>query len=287
MQVKALLKAKVARLVSKFLRPSHKRIVILCYHSIHPSKAFSSATPELFEEHLRWLRVHSELLPLNQALSAARDSRAEGTKPIVAITFDDGYADNYEYALPLLQKYGVPATFFVTVGLLEKDPVVLERFQTLRQSQLEDIRPLTWAQVREMRRAGMDIGSHTYSHPNLVRLNRNETELELRKSKAIIEKRLGGAITLLAYPFGKPRRHFSRLTVEVAEEVGYQYGVAVTFRAVRTSDSPLALPRFFVTRDDIETLAQKIYGVYDWLGWWQQNAPLWMAAIVSREDFEV
>lgn len=261
-----------------------RRIVILCYHSVHPSKKFSSATPQLFEEHLKWIKEHCSVVSLFEVPFLT--AKGEQRKPIVAITFDDGYADNYEYAFPLLQKYGIPATFFVTVGLLEKDPKVIERFQVLRRASLEDIAPLTWSQVREMRKAGMEIGSHTWSHPNLAWLKLVEARQELVHSKEVLEERLGEKVSLLAYPFGKPGRHFTLDTLELTRETGYEVAVAVLFRSVKPDDSPLALPRFFVTRDNVTVLAEKIMGAWDWLGWWQEKAPLWLARLISPEDFQ-
>src|SRR5687767_12557712 len=97
----------------------HQRVVVLCYHSIHPSLPFRSATPEMFTEHLEWLREHCECVPFSR-IPLAR-SRAGHGRPIVAVTFDDGYADNHEFALPLLLESGIPATFFVTSGFLQGD----------------------------------------------------------------------------------------------------------------------------------------------------------------------
>lgn len=262
---------------------SRRRGIVLCYHSIHPSKSFASATPKLFEDHLRWLKVHCEVVRFSQVREAVQSSA--GSHPVVAITFDDGHADNYEYAFPLLQKHAIPATFFVTVGLLEKDPAVVQRFQLQRQACYEDIRPLEWSQVRDMCKAGMELGSHTYSHPNLARLERPAARMELRRSKEVMEQRLGQSIVLLAYPYGKPKRHFTAETECLVAESGYKDAAAILFRAVRSSDSRLAMPRFFATGDSLTTLEGKVNGDWDFLGWWQERAPLAVAKLVAPADF--
>lgn len=257
------------------------RMVVLCYHSIHPTKVFATVTPALFEEHLRWLRENCELVPFSRILEGAKDH--ERSRPTVAVTFDDGYADNYEYAFPLLSKWCVPTTFFVTVGLLERDPGVIRRFCLWRNdASYEDVRPLEWNQVKEMMRAGMEVGSHTYSHANLARLDPASVEVELRLSKEILQERLGERINMMAYPFGRPKLHFTRESVEVARRVGYEYGAAVVFRGVQESDSPFAIPRFFVTRDEINVLKEKVLGTWDLLGRWHETAPLWLMRMVSR-----
>jgi peptidoglycan/xylan/chitin deacetylase (PgdA/CDA1 family) len=205
------------------------------------------------------------------AVLAAKGPQCE--RPVVAITFDDGFADNYEYAFPVLQEHGVPATFFITAGLLEKNPIVLERLQRLWGARADQVRPLDWSAVREMRRAGMEIGAHTYSHPNLARLDRNAAELEVRRSKEIIEDRLGAPVSLMAYPFGKPKRHFTRETVGAVSSAGYEYAAAVTWRGIRASDSQFRIPRFTCTGDSVSTVRHKVTGAWDLLGTWQEREP--------------
>ncbi|HTD47392.1 MAG TPA: polysaccharide deacetylase family protein [bacterium] len=245
------------------------RVVILCYHSVSTA-SFASATPQEFEQHLRWLRTHCEIVPFRRAAETA--GGPPGDRPAVAITFDDGYADNYEYAFPLLQSYEVPATFFLTAGLLERHPRVVERFQTLYHAR--DIRPLEWAQVREMRSAGMEFGAHTYSHPNLRRLTRSAAETELRQSKAILEDHLSERVGAMAYPFGIPRRHFTPETMDLAAAAGYDCAAAITLRALQRSHSRLAIPRFPVSRGGLGTLTDMIAGAWDLFGVWQERAPL-------------
>jgi peptidoglycan/xylan/chitin deacetylase (PgdA/CDA1 family) len=264
-------------------RSRRRRVVALCYHSIHPSASFASASPDLFERQLAWLVEHCDMIPMRQMLDAAAEPG--GSRPAVAITFDDGYADNHEFALPLLVKYGVPATFFVTVGLCERDPAVRARFGALRGEPADAIEALTWAQMHEMLDAGFEIGAHTYSHPNLIRLKGSELKEELGRSKEIIEDRLATAVDQLGYPFGKPGRQFDSNTMAVAGECGYRYAAAVLFRSARPGDSPLSLPRFFATRDSVEVIEQKVRGDWDYLGVWQERAPRPLAKLVSPQDF--
>jgi len=203
----------------------------------------------------------------------------------VAITFDDGYDDNFQYAFPLLLKYGLTATFFVTVGLIEKDSDVIARFRRQRQSSYDHIRPMEWFQLRDLSKAGMECGAHTFSHPNLALLNPVAASIELRRSKEIMEERLGEPVKSMAYPFGKPGRHFTPETRDLAARAGYKYAAAVLCRNVTPDDSQLAVPRMLVARDNRQTLYEKIFGAWDIIGTWQEKAPLWLAKAVSPADF--
>ncbi len=253
------------------------RVLVLCYHSVHPAKDFSTR-PEQFERHLEWIRSHCDVISFVGALEEAGAAR---TRPAVAITFDDGYEDNYRHAFPALARHGCTATFFLTAGLLERDPEVIERFRQIQQTGAEQLQPLEWGQAKEMRRAGMELGAHTYSHPNLARLRPAQLRGELTLSKEILEQRLGEAIHSVAYPYGIPRRSVNRAVTEAAAEAGFRHGASVVFRPVQPSDDPLAIPRFSIYHDSAEVLRQKISGWWDYLGWWQETAPVWVASLVA------
>ena len=281
---KRWLKTAATAAGSRWVRRPTRRVVVLCYHSVHPSKGFASATPATFTAHIDWLAEHCRLVPLRDVPRwAAGTDPVE--RPVVAITFDDGYMDNYEHAFPLLADRGVPSTVFVTAGLLEHDPDVVERMKMLRESGYDAVQPLEWWQARAMRAGGVEIGAHTYSHPNLATLGRAAARAELARSKEILEQRLGEPVSSMAYPFGKPGRHFTAETVALVEELGYEYACAVLFRGARRSDSRFRIPRFFVRHDSIEELRAKVLGAWDPIGVWQEKGPLWLARRVSPRDF--
>jgi peptidoglycan/xylan/chitin deacetylase (PgdA/CDA1 family) len=258
------------------------RVVVLCYHSIHPANSFRSATPELFREHLAWITHNCEVVSFAGVPSATQSSNQ---RPTVSITFDDGHEDNHRFALPHLKQYGVSATFFLAVGLLEKDPDVVDRFQHIRRSDYDAIRPMEWDQVRELLSEGMDIGAHSYSHRNPAKLERSAIHRELVDAKAILEDRLRRQVTSFAYPFGKPRIHFTDETADMVREAGYRLAAITVKRGVYHSDPPLRLPRMFVTHDSVEQLREKILGYWDAIGTLQEHSPVWLSRIVSPLDF--
>jgi peptidoglycan/xylan/chitin deacetylase (PgdA/CDA1 family) len=131
----------------------------------------------------------------------------------VAITFDDGFRNFYEHALPALQERGFPATVFVVTGFCggnndwpsqpDKPPV--------------PVLPLmTWSELREISAAGISLGSHTVTHPRLAALSEEHIEEELRTSQTQLEDRSGARATTFAYPYGEStprvqdaaRRHY-------------------------------------------------------------------------------
>src|SRR3954463_9674340 len=117
------------------------RRVVLCYHSVHPSVPYSSATPAEFAAHLDWLAATCDVVPLETLVTEANHAG----RPRVALTFDDGYADNHEHALPALAERNLPATFFVTAGFLERDPDVLAHLSTIWETAPADLDPLSWS----------------------------------------------------------------------------------------------------------------------------------------------
>jgi peptidoglycan/xylan/chitin deacetylase (PgdA/CDA1 family) len=168
---------------------------------------------------------------LAQALGAA-DGQLPA-KPVV-LTFDDGYADFYEAALPLLARYGFTGTVFVTTGWIAGEP----------QRRGHRAGMLSWRQIEEVATAGVEIGAHSVSHPELDQLAGDRLTRELAGPKHALEDKLGAAVTGLAYPFG----YSNRLVRESAQAVGYEYSCAVGNRLAHPSADLFALPRLTIAR---------------------------------------
>jgi peptidoglycan/xylan/chitin deacetylase (PgdA/CDA1 family) len=248
---------------------SAPRVVALCYHSVDPDLK-TSIDPALFRAHVEWLNEHCTIVPFDRLVAAASDARP-GTPPVVALTFDDGFADNFEHAFPILAATGTPATFFITAGFVDGDPNVIGRIRAQRR--LAEVRAMSWGQVRELRAAGFGVGSHTYSHANLASLPPEAAADEIQRAKEILEARLEAPVPLFAYPWGRPRRHFTAETRALVARAGHTDAAAVLFRAVKPAEDRLAVPRFFVGVEGVRTLEQKVRGSWDVIGYMQERLP--------------
>jgi peptidoglycan/xylan/chitin deacetylase (PgdA/CDA1 family) len=214
------------------------RVPILMYHEITPRSATEShlaVSPGSFASQLGLL--HDEgyqtvtAYELSRALSQGAGELPD--RPVV-LTFDDGYADFHSQAMPLLDRYGFTATVYVTTGWVEDaGPLPSGR---------RPGRMLSWSQIEEAARAGIEIGAHSHLHPQLDQLSVAPLRDELAVSKVQLEDRLGSPVPGLAYPFG-----YSNARVRAAaRELRYDYACAVRNEMMTDASDPLALPRLTV-----------------------------------------
>ena len=275
------LKHTVKQVLTALPRPPGPRRLVLCYHSVHPSRSYASVRPAVFAAHLAWLAAECDVVPLERV----QDPRAPDARPAVALTFDDGYADNHQHVAPELERHHLPATFFITTGLIDRAVAVVERFASQRGCRPGDLDSMTWSEIADLRARGFTIGAHTHTHPVLAQLDDGRARDDVVRAKDLLEHRLGFPVTSLAYPYGKAGRHFTERTMAIAEAAGFTHAAAVRFSGVEPSDRALALPRFFVGGDDLAQLQAKVLGDWDRLGRWQERAPRWLARAVSPQDF--
>jgi peptidoglycan/xylan/chitin deacetylase (PgdA/CDA1 family) len=194
-------------------RRKHK-LVVLRYHSISDFRRHEvNVKVSAFRSQMEHLAKNFTVLSLRHGLGLLNNlpNRA------VAITFDDGYKDNFTNAYPILKSLKIPATIFLTAGFIGKDKVLNhDRGDNPLYNQL-----LSWEEVKEMAKGGIDFGSHTLTHANLN--NTNSLMSEIADSKRIIEKELGAKISGLSYPFGLVR-DYNDCTKRLANEAGYSFG---------------------------------------------------------------
>lgn len=192
-------------------------------------------TPERFEEQLAWLRARNyQSLRVSELGRLLADEGHAPRQPWVAITFDDGWYDNYALAWPLLQRYGFTATIFVVTDWMRQGPPKRGPRETMSASELA-----------ELARHGIEIASHTCSHPKLTRLADEAIRRELGQSREGLASLLGSPPQSFAYPYGA----FSPRVESLVREAGYAVAVS-TIRDNRVRPEELFhLPRVMVMPD--------------------------------------
>lgn len=173
---------------------------ILMYHALglaHEPAAPYVMLADRFATQMTWLkRMGYRPISLEQFLVAHRDRRPVPAGSVV-ITFDDGYADNYTHAFPVLQQQDIPATIFLVTGHIGLENGWDE------QRQLAGRPLMCWAQIHEMMQEGVQFGAHTCTHPALTTISENRAEEEIALSRKQLEEGLGVLVDLFAYPYGE------------------------------------------------------------------------------------
>ena len=215
-------------------------VPILMYHSVSDAPTASmqafSVRPAMFAAQLRYLRYQGfSGLTFGELCQRRRSGQPLPARPIV-LTFDDGYADFIEEALPIMIEQGFPATLFVTTGWLH------DAARYAAGTPLD--RMLSWGQIAELSSAGVEIGAHSHSHPQLDQISEPRLRVELAGSRRLLEDRLGRAVCSLAYPYG----YSSKRVRAVARETGYLQAAAVANAIAGSACDPFGVPRLTIRR---------------------------------------
>jgi peptidoglycan/xylan/chitin deacetylase (PgdA/CDA1 family)/glycosyltransferase involved in cell wall biosynthesis len=173
--------------------------IILMYHAVaapgEPAGCYIVPLSR-FKRQMAWLKFAGyRVLRFEDLLDYKREHRLPPGRSVV-LTFDDGYADNRHLAFPILSAHGFSAIFFLVTGAVGGKNV----WDT--SGELAGRSLLSWTDIRELLKAGMEIGAHTRHHVALPRVSHEEAVQEIAGSRADLERELGQRIRAFAYPYG-------------------------------------------------------------------------------------
>ena len=191
------------------------RIVVLLYHRVtDESRDNLTVGIEQFDRQMAMLRRHCQIVSLED-LVAGKVVPAAFT-PVVCVTFDDGYLDNYLYAVPILLRHGIPASFFVSTGIVDTN----RAFPHDVRRGHPPLPVMTWDQLREMRDRGFTIGSHSVSHIDCVAEPEEIVKTELTQSLVDLRRELKLQDAIFAYPYGG-RQNMTPQRLDLVRQAGY------------------------------------------------------------------
>lgn len=185
-------------------------IPILTYHKFCTGESLDAYTIniDLFKEHMEYLKENDyRVISISELLNCIENNFFP-EKPVI-ITIDDGFKSVYNLAYPILKEYGFSATLFLYTNFIGNGP-----------------NQLSWKEIKEMLDQGLEIGSHSVSHTNLLNMKKNEsyldyinrTKKEIFLSKAILERNTGSSIVSFAYPYGV----YSQEIIMLAKQAEYK-----------------------------------------------------------------
>lgn len=253
------------------------RLSILIYHRVLPRQdPLLPGLPDVrrFDRQMALLKRFFSVLGPAEALQGLQQQRLPPRAAI--ITFDDGYADNATHALPILQKHGLPATFFIASGYLDggqmwnddiiaharhtsMPPQALDRLLLqLKYLPFEDrlraaraLAPprqadlmMTTSQVQALAAAGMTIGAHTHRHPILAAVPDEEALADITQGQAALENITQAPVNLFAYPNGRPGTDYHQRHVEMVRESGFEAAFSTVAGVAYEGSDVLQLPRY-------------------------------------------
>lgn len=170
-------------------------------------------------------------------------------KRTVAITFDDGFQDNYRHAFPILKERGIKAAIFINTNFIGKRLSMKEAFGITKPESRDVIHQfLAWHEIIEMSNNGINFETHTHTHANLTVIEISEIEKEIIISKAILEEKLKKKVEHFSFPFGK----YNKTVCDVLKKIGFKSAWALRSNNVKPKIYLYTLPRKVIKNVSIE-----------------------------------
>jgi len=262
-------------LCQKTLKMKAGGVRILCYHKVGDQEpGYMNVLTLEFRRQMEFLKAEGyQTIGLADLMDtvAAPKSDGNGGRPeertpsisipdrAVIITFDDGFRNNFDQAFPILKKMGFKAVIFCTSAAVDNPKFSLESPNFNEREEF-----LTQSQIREMTDYGIEIGSHTRSHPRLPQLGNAQKRDEILGSKTDLEEKLSRKIQFFCYPYGE----YDEETVKLVREAGYSAACSNIPGGNRIGDelNPYLLKRTEISGfDDLDEFEKKLHGAYDGL----------------------
>jgi peptidoglycan/xylan/chitin deacetylase (PgdA/CDA1 family) len=246
---------------------NRKRVMILCYHNVTAQTGSLSGNDEkwdvpyeYFEKHLDYLGHRHNIVSLQDYLAARRAGRTLPNYSAV-LTFDDGYRNFLTVVAPCLARRGFPASVFLITDFL-RNGKCNGSAQTVRVEPSEDNMYLSWSEVETLaQNYDVEFGSHSCSHPEMLKLSPEEAERELRDSRSAIAMLTGNEDIAFAFPGGV----YSPRLVDQARMLGYSCALTVYPSANAIDRDPFVLRRISLGREDDEAaFAGRVSGLTEW-----------------------
>ncbi len=231
---------------------------ILCYHSVNPkyNEECKPLSPELFSNHLEYLNNHYDVVSLRRVLNYLILGSPLPKNPI-ALTFDDGYRDNFEIVLPLLEKFNCHATFFLVSSFIDG------KIDLAGSPGWEG---MTWEQVKSLDKSPFgEVAAHTDSHRLLSSLDEVEVLEEILTCQKKLQMNLERDVDLFAYPNGQGS-DIPPYAIDVLRQNGFIGACSTFWRTTQKKNEQYRLNRIMITQhDSIRDLEKKLSGQYDFL----------------------
>jgi peptidoglycan/xylan/chitin deacetylase (PgdA/CDA1 family) len=210
--------------------------LVLCYHAV------SDSWPDPLAIRPKRLARHLQALLLRGFRPGSLADTIDSRRRLLHVTFDDGYK-NIALAIPILERLAIPATIFVCADYARDGrSLALPEFAERAAMYSGEVATMDWGDLRAVGERGIEIGSHTLTHPHLTELSDTELARELRESRTQLEDELGRACRYLAYPYGE----VDDRVAAAAQSAGYDAGFILSW----AGRSRYALPRVGLYRND-------------------------------------
>lgn len=212
-------------------------VPILTYHQVtpHPQPTFRkyTVTVRKFAAQMQWLALNGYVsITLDMLLDQRRGRVSLPRRPVI-ITFDDGFQDCLDHAIPILKRHGFTAMFYLVAGLMGQISEWLYK-------EVGAAFPLMdWDAARQLEAAGFQCGAHSLTHPRLANMDVMTCRTELRYSRMLLEDQLGHEVRHLAYPFGS----FNDTVLNIATDSGYHSACSTQIGLSTSNDDLMALHR--------------------------------------------